>query len=306
MSGRTNSDYALQHGELDVDIAAAVSISVTGDHVGEYLRQNVFREFLVYKAAVILLVASSIAGILSILIVKNLISIQTKDLLIGAIYILCLGGALLLSGNLSGKLVLMLVANTAFFQSWNYLFFESRLAYLTFCIEIWLPIYWTLAYPSVMDKLGLSKKGLLANFSVGIIVGSIFMSYTAWGMKNFGFDFTLDARGIILNSGALTTIYLSIFCLFFMVWRKLRSWGISRNEITLALAIMSVSINAPSFICVSVISHTPPQTAFAGFIASTAIMILATNVTFEKLRSPIPATILFMALQNLLLITGIT
>lgn len=299
-------DSAFSHVCLSPEIAAAVSIKVTGDFSGEDIKQSVFRDRLVIKAAIILLAGSAVAGVMSILLDMDLVSVVTKDILIGVIYILSFAGALGLSGNLDAKRLGLLVANAALFQTWNSLFFDTRLAYFTFAIEMWLPVYWTLAHPSVMKNLGLSKKGFLLNIAAGLIISGFLATYVAWGMKNYGFDFTIDPSRIILNSGGLFTIYVSVFSLFFMVWNKLRSWGISRNGIILALAIMSVSINAPSFICVSMTSHTPPLTAVAGFLASATVMILMTNITFEKLRSPIPATILFTALQNLLLITGLT
>ena len=101
-------------------------------------------------------------------------------------------------------------------------------------------------------------------------------------------------------------MYAAIFSLLFMVWNRLKEWGLSPAGLLIALAILSVSLNVPTFACVAAATNTRPATALAGFTAVTVIMILSMHITFGKFRSAIPVACLFTALADLLIMTGLT
>lgn len=289
------------------DTAAAACIRVVGDPGGELITLGVFRQSLVLKAAAILAVASSIAGLLSILWGIHAINVVVKDFLVGAIYAMSLGGALLLSGKLDTKRTILIGATIVAAISWNVLF--HHILPLVACIiflELWLPVYWILTSPADMQALGLEKKGLFINVLAGLILAGALASYIAWGMKNYGFTLNIEPWRLIVNSAGVFPMYLAVFCLFFMVWNRLKAWGVSTTRTLLAITIMSVAISAPSFLCVAVAVNMPPGTAIAGFIASTVIMILSTHLTFGRFRSVIPAACLFTAIADLLLIIGLS
>ncbi|HPI76003.1 MAG TPA: hypothetical protein PLK80_04660 [bacterium] len=288
-------------------VAVAADISAAMDSLREQSRPGAFANSTVITASLILALGSLVSGVLSIFWEKGAITVETKDILVGALYILGFGGALLFSGGLTAKRALMLAAATVLFQTWNTIFYSNPpVVTLVFALGLWLPAYWTVSDPAAMEKLGLVRKGLVVNSIAGLAIAAALALYMAWGMKNFGFDFKIEPWRLIVNTAQVFPMYLAVFCLFFAVWNKLKSWGASPSDMLIALAFMSVFLSAPSFAGVAIATKTPLGTTVAGLAASVVIMILSTYITFSKFRSAVPAACLFSALAALLLITGLT
>jgi hypothetical protein len=288
-------------------VAVAVDIRTTMDSLQKQSRPGAFSGSIVITASLILAFGSLVSGVLSIFWEKGAITVEIKDMLVGALYILGFGGALLFSGGLTAKRALMLAAATVLFQTWNTLFFSNP-PVVTFVVALglWLPAYWTVSDPAGMEKLGLGRKGLIVNSIAGLAIAAALALYMAWGMKNFGFDFNIEPWRLAVNTAQVLPMYLAIFCLFYSVWNKLKSLGTAPSGLLIALTIMSLFLNAPSFAGVAIATKTPLGTTIAGFAASVVVMILSTYLTFTKLRSAVPAACLFSALAALLLITGLT
>lgn len=265
------------------------------------------KQRLVFQAAAILACASLVSGGLSILYDKGLIRMESKDFLVGIIYFMTLGGALHLSGKLGARRAALLAGNTVVFQAWNTMFFSiPPIGAFVVVLGLWVPVYWTLTDPETMERLGLGAKGFAVNFLTGLALAAALTAYLSWGMSNFGFTFNIDPWRLIVNAAQVLPMYAAIFSLLFMVWNRLKDWGLSPAGLLIALAILSVSLNVPTFACVAVATNTQPATALAGFTAVTVIMILSMHFTFGKFRSAIPAACLFTALADLLIMTGLT
>ncbi|GEM_PF-1721756 len=288
-------------------VAVAADISAAMDSFQEQSRPGAFANSIIIKASIILAFGSLVSGVLSIFWGKGAISVETKDILVGTLYILGFGGALIFSGGLTVKRALLLATATILFQTWNTLFFSNPpVAAFVLALGLWLPAYWTISDPDAMEKLGLGRKGLIVNSIAGLAISAALALYMAWGMNNFGFDFKIEPWRLIVNTAQVFPMYLAVFCLFFAVWNRLKLWGTSPSGMLIALALMSVFLSAPSFAGVAIVTKTPLGTAVAGLAASVVIMILSTYITFSKFRSAVPAACLFTALAALLLITGLT
>jgi hypothetical protein len=288
-------------------VRAAAALCVAGDPEEGLISPSVFTHSLVLKAAAILTAAGSVGGILSILWGAGLVGVEVKDFLVGAIYTLTLGGALYLSGTLTAKRAALIAATVVVFQAWNTVFYHTpQIASLVIILGLWLPAYWVVTRPADMAALGLDAKSLGAKFAWGLIVGLALSSYMAWAMKNYGFSFKIQPWRLILNSAQVFPMYLMVFCLFFLVWNKLKSWGATPAQLIAGLAVMSAALNAPSFFCVTISTNTGAATGISGFFAVTVIMVLSTQLTFWRLRSAIPAACLFTAMADLLIITGLS
>lgn len=287
--------------------SAAASIEIVCDSSAEWSAPGVLKQRLLFQAAAILACASLVSGGLSILYDKGLIRMESKDFLVGIIYFMTLGGALHLSGKLGTRRAALLAGNTVVFQAWNTVFFSvPPIGAFVVVLGLWVPVYWTLTDPETMERLGLGAKGFAVNFLTGLALAAALTAYLSWGMSNFGFTFKIELWRLTVNAAQVLPMYAAIFSLLFMVWNRLKEWGLSPAGLLIALAILSVSLNVPTFACVAAATNTSPATALAGFTAVTVIMILSMHFTFGKFRSAIPAACLFTALADLLIMTGLT
>jgi hypothetical protein len=291
----------------DRDMTGIIAdISISNDWRAEWKAPGIFSRPLMFIAVAILFVAGIIAGVLSILYARNMISVTVKDCLVGSYYFIMYGSALILSGNLDRKRAAALTLSAIAFQVWNTLFFHTpHLAVFVIVFGLWLPFYWLWTNPESMKKIGLVKTGIAINLLVGIAMSAAFVSYMAWGMVNFGFSFEIEIWRLIVNSAQVLPMFLAIFAFFFMVWEKLRLTGLSSMSMLVALVILSVSLNAPTFILFGAASDTPFVITLAGFTAITVIMALTTSVIFTTFRNALPAACLFTAMSALLFMTGL-
>jgi len=286
--------------------AAAAAIRVVGNPEGRWINPGVFSRPVLLKASAILALGSFVSGVFSLLYARKAVSVTQKDFLVGAFYLIMFSGVLRLSGKLNAKRAAMLVANVVVFQTWNTLFFnKSPLEVGVVLIGLWLPFYWMYVDPEMMIEMGLVKKRIPAYFLAGVVMAASLVSYSAWGMKNFGFTFKIDAWRLIENSAQVLPMYLSIFCMMYFAWNKLKSQGLSSVEMLLALTFMSACINVPAFALVGLASRTPFFVTSAGFMLITGIMALSMHLTFGRFRSALPEACLFTAMSALLLMTGL-
>jgi len=266
---------------------------------------SVFRAPYFIKAILLISCYGLTLGIMMYLFWTGKISVEIKDLYSVGIYIFLLAGGLHIVGELDMKRFALILLCVVVEETYDTLSNNYVADVFSFFVKSWPILWWLWREPEMMARLGLRKDRLARDALAALLLTAVLMVYVITLFSAYGFDFRMDPGYVIAHASCLLPENIIIFCFIFAVWNRLNDRGVSQVNMILMFLLLILPMQFPVFFASYLSGTVKPGLCLCSLLANTLLFVLLMSVTFNRFRNSLPATFMFSAIIEILVVIGI-